>query len=160
MWLPHRIRIHLRWSPKNLYFKFELVFCVNNVCCFTLKIKINKSESAYVSMRAVHLFVLMWVRVFNVEEYYTQRKRCQLTRCRVDQHSSKVRSLMAAALFDRDNCSFFCCTQNVCDRYCYDIVAILLIEDWLNCVEQMFVSLQSTDMKSKNWTVRFISIDS
>lgn len=41
------------------------------------------------------------------EEYYTQRKRCQLTRCRVDQHSSKVRSLIAAALFDRDNCFFF-----------------------------------------------------
>lgn len=42
-----------------------------------------------------------------VEEYYTQRKRCQLTRWRVDQHSSSVRSLIAAAdaLFGLDNCN-------------------------------------------------------
>lgn len=105
-----------------MYFKYEFVFCILNVCYFTFKIKLNKIVCAYVLMRGVHLFVLMWVRVFNVEEYYTQRKRCQLTRCRVDQHSSKVRSLMAAALFERDNCSFFCCTQIIFDRYCCDIV--------------------------------------
>ena len=35
-----------------------------------------------------------------MEEYYTQRKRCQLTRWSVDQHSSSVRSLIAE--FERD----------------------------------------------------------
>ena len=35
-----------------------------------------------------------------MEEYYTQRKRCQLTRCSVDQHSSSVLSLIAE--FERD----------------------------------------------------------
>lgn len=38
------------------------------------------------------------------EEYYTQRNRCQLTRCRVDQHSSSVRSLIAGVLFERESC--------------------------------------------------------
>lgn len=44
---------------------------------------------------------------WSVEEYYTQRKRCQLTRWRVDQHSSSVRSLIdaAAALFAFVNCN-------------------------------------------------------
>lgn len=42
------------------------------------------------------------------KDYYTQRNRCQLTRCRVDQHSSSVRSLMAfGVLLERDNCYFF-----------------------------------------------------
>jgi hypothetical protein len=35
-----------------------------------------------------------------MEEYYTQRKRCQLTRWSVDQHSSSVLSLIAE--FERD----------------------------------------------------------
>jgi len=35
-----------------------------------------------------------------MEEYYTQRKRCQLTRWSVDQHSSSVLSLSAE--FERD----------------------------------------------------------
>lgn len=42
-----------------------------------------------------------------VEDYYTQRNRCQLTRWRVDQHSSRVRSLIAAAaLFAWGSCSY------------------------------------------------------
>lgn len=61
------------------------------------------------------LFYLRFIFFFSffdfknrVEEYYTQRKRCQLTRWRVDQHSSSVRSLIAAAaaLFGLDNCNW------------------------------------------------------
>lgn len=51
------------------------------------------------------IFVCVFFFKSRVEEYYTQRKRCQLTRWRVDQHSSSVRSLIAAAaaLFGLDN---------------------------------------------------------
>lgn len=52
-------------------------------------------------------FLIFFCLVFTVEEYYTQRNRCQLTRWRVDQHSSNVRSFIDGVLFERLSCCFF-----------------------------------------------------
>lgn len=85
----------------------------------TFEQKKVQSETENVEKTKRNQFYLRFIFDFKsrVEEYYTQRKRCQLTRWRVDQHSSSVRSLIAAAaaLFglDNGNWTFNQCNYNV-----------------------------------------------
>lgn len=65
------------------------------------------SHHIHMSRISFLTFLNFFGKFFFEEEYNTHRNRCQLTRCRVDQHSSRVLSLIAGGfdgLFDRDNC--------------------------------------------------------
>lgn len=82
------------------------------------------------------------------EEYYTQRNRCQLTRCRVDQHSSRVRSLIAGVLFERESCwkNIF----RIFSRTCLEFSSLWSFLS-LKSLYQDFVQRISQEDLHRNW---------